>query len=199
MKITNLPLISGNFYHIYNRGNNRENIFYQHRNYIYFLKKYDAYLNDYLDTYAFCLLPNHFHFLVRVKDKSHFPAQSDSEEISKTISKRFSNFFNAYAKAINKQQNRVGSLFQKNFKRILIDNEKYLINLIFYIHANPQIHGLIDDFRDWPFSSYTKITEAKKSHLKKEEVINLFGSAKEYKLFHETKKFNLPGLRDLEG
>jgi putative transposase len=62
-------LSEGNFYHIYNRGNNVDNLFYNPENYWYFLRKYDEYLSDYLETYAFCLLPNHFHLLVRVKDQ----------------------------------------------------------------------------------------------------------------------------------
>ena len=207
------PLNPGYFYHIYNRGNNRENLFYKPGNYIYFLKKYDHYLNDYLETYAFCLLPNHFHLLVRAKElrdlpgfenhtsgrikrednpagllphaRKDLPGLKDLEGLLPTlISKQFSKFFNAYAKAINKQQNRVGSLFQKNFKRIRIENRKYLTNLIYYIHANPQIHKLTDDFKNWPYSSYGKFLEAKKTHLPKEEVLNWFGSIEEYKTYH---------------
>ncbi|HGY54461.1 MAG TPA: hypothetical protein ENK44_02040 [Caldithrix abyssi] len=218
MKNALVPLVSGHFYHIYNRGNNRENLFYRKENYIYFLVKYDAYLNDYLDTYAFCLLPNHFHLLVKVKDLSaleiskgdfssdgdendnvrkkdlpglRYPGESDAIPprdgiafTDSTISQQFRKFFISYAQAINKQQNRIGSLFQKNFKRIRVDNKKYLTNLIYYIHANPQIHGLIDDFRNWPYSSYPKMLIAKKSHLKKEEVLELFGSLEEFKIYH---------------
>ncbi|MDQ7032998.1 MAG: hypothetical protein Q9M37_09850 [Desulfonauticus sp.] len=144
------PLNPGHFYHVFNRGNNRENLFYKAENYIYFLKKYDQYLNDYLETYGFCLLPNHFHLLVRVKElrdlpgfknpegfppdaRKGLPGLQDLEGLLPTlVSKQFSKFFNAYAKTINKQQNRVGSLFQKNFKRIPIENRKYLSNLIYY-------------------------------------------------------------------
>ncbi len=184
MHKSSYPLKPGNFYHIFNRGNNRENLFYKQDNYIYFLRKYDFYLNDYLDTFAYCLLPNHFHLLVKIKNEEDLPDFENPEGISGTVSKQFSNFFNAYAKSINKQENRIGSLFQKNFKRILVGNQKYLINLTYYIHANPQIHGLIDDFKNWPFSSYGKIATAKKSHLKKEEVLDWFGSAEEYKFYH---------------
>ncbi|GHT10354.1 hypothetical protein FACS189432_06850 [Bacteroidia bacterium] len=61
------PLEEGKFYHIYNQGNNHENIFYNDKNYIYFMQKLDRYLSDYLEIYAFCLMPNHFHLLVRIK------------------------------------------------------------------------------------------------------------------------------------
>ena len=160
-------LNAGYFYHIYNRGNNRENLFYKQENYIYFLKKYDYYLNDFLGTYAYCLLPNHFHLLVRIKevksdaipsrDSIDTPEIVNNPEIDKSISEQFRRLFISYSQAINKQQNRVGSLFQKSFKLIRVENEKSLANLLYDILANPQIHGLIDDFRNWPFSYIRKI------------------------------------------
>ncbi len=194
-------LYPGNFYHIYNRGNNRENLFYGRDNYIYFLKKYDQYLYAYLETYAYCLLPNHFHLLVRVKELQDLPGFGNPAGLSgkdlpglgdlegllpRLISKQFSRFFNAYAKAINKQQHRVGSLFQKNFKRIHIDHQLFLTNLIYFIHSNPQRHGLINDFKNWPYSSYWKILVTRKSHLKKETVLSWFGGINEYKTYHAT-------------
>lgn len=175
------------FYHIFNRGNNSENLFYTHENYLYFLKKYDQYLYSYLDLYAYCLLPNHFHLLVKVKRKKDFIVfqnLKNMNDISSIISQQFSNLFNGYAKAINKQQARSGSLFQKNFKRIIINNHKYLTNLIHYIHTNPQNHGLSDDFSNWPYSSYAKYLIAKKSKLPKTEVLDWFGSVEEYKVYH---------------
>ena len=57
----------GSFYHIYNRGNNKEKIFFEEKNYRHFLKLFDKYLSPYVDVYAYCLMPNHFHFLIRVK------------------------------------------------------------------------------------------------------------------------------------
>lgn len=185
MQDTHQPLYPGHFYHVYNRGNNRENLFYTARNYSYFLTKYDFYLNDYIETYTYCLLPNHFHLLIRVRDKD-IPGFKNPECLPATVSRQFSKFFNAYAKAINKQENRVGSLFQKNFKRLHIKNEVYLINLLYYIHANPQLHGLINDFRKWPYSSYDKFFNLKKTHLKKKEVLSWFGSTKEYEIYHAT-------------
>ncbi len=181
MKNPHAPMQPGYFYHVYNRGNNREKLFYKKENYIYFLKKYDYYLYDYLETHAYCLLPNHFHLLVRVREIKDLPGQ---EYVEGLISRHFSNFFNCYAKAINRQQNREGSLFRKNFKRLLVDNEACLSILIYYIHANPQRHGLINDFRNGPYSSYSRIVMAKKTHLCKDEVIRWFGSVEEYKAYH---------------
>ena len=61
------PLLRGQYYHIYNRGNNGETIFRDARNYPYFLKLYAEYVEPVAETYAYCLLPNHFHFLVRIR------------------------------------------------------------------------------------------------------------------------------------
>ena len=69
----------GNFYHIYNRGNNKENIFFEEKNYYYFLKKFDEYLSAFSDVYAYCLMPNHFHFLIKIKETSN-----KTSEVSKT-------------------------------------------------------------------------------------------------------------------
>ena len=188
MEIKEIPLEAGKFYHIYNRGNNRENLFYNNGNYEYFLRKYDNYLSDYIDTFAFCLLPNHFHLLVRVKDE--IKEQSDLKNLTsleKRISKQFSNLFNSYAKSINIQQNRVGSLFQRPFKRIEVLDTNHLANLIFYIHANPQKHGIIDDFRMYPWSSYHRILKSKPSKLNKEEVIKWFSNKDNYINYHAQK------------
>jgi putative transposase len=177
-----LPLLPGEYYHIFNRGNNRNNIFYKKENYEYFLRKYDEYLSDFIDTYAFCLLPNHFHLLIRVKDITDFISKSDG--ISNVVSYQFRRFFISFSQAINKQENRVGSLFQKNFKRKKIDSEKYFLRLVYYIHANPQIHGLIDNFKLYPWSSYERILIDRPSKLKKDEVVKWFRDQKEYIKFH---------------
>ena len=114
-------------YHIYNRGNNGERIFTSNENKKYFLKLYLKHLEDKVETFAYYLMDNHFHFLIRIN--------SENEVIQ-----ALSNLFNAYAKAFNKQQNRTGSLFEKHFKRIQIENEKYLKNIIQYIHLNSKHH-----------------------------------------------------------
>lgn len=165
-KIT--PLVSGSYYHIYNRGNNRENIFREGRNYDYFLKLYAKYILPIADTHAYCLLKNHFHFLVRInEDLSGFKNLTGlSNRLD--LSKPFSNFFNAYAKAYHRTYDRAGALFQHPFGRILVANEVYLVNLITYIHQNPQKHGFVADFREWPFSSYHVILSERIAFAKRE-------------------------------
>lgn len=180
------PLTPGSCYHIYNRGNNRENLFYKHENYLYFLRQYNYYLNDYLETFAYCLLPNHFHLLVRVKDPNHIPSLSDLECISpaETVSDQFRKLFMSYAKAINKQENRTGSLFQKNFKRKLVENERYFTRLIYYIHANPQLHDIHPDFTNYPYSSYESLLSFKPTKLQRDETMAWFGDRDACRTFH---------------
>ena len=205
----NQPLLENSFYHIYNRGNNGDNIFYQQRNYDYFLKKYDQYLSDYVETYAYCLLPNHFHLLIRVKPYSDFPAKSPSDAIpliddtlmtesnaqdqrngmaispEQRVNEQFRRFFISYSQAISKQESRTGSLFQKPFKRKEVDKESYFTHLIYYIHANPQKHGICDDFRHYEHSSYGRILSERPAKLLRQEVIDWYGGKTHYTDFHE--------------
>jgi putative transposase len=103
------------------------------------------------------------------------------------LSKAFKQLFTSYAKAINKQENRHGSLFEKPFKRIEITSVNYLSNLVFYIHANPQLHGIADDFKTYRWSSYDRILNNKASKLKKEEVLTWFDDKSNYVAFHNQK------------
>ncbi|MCF6298087.1 MAG: hypothetical protein L3J08_08935 [Flavobacteriaceae bacterium] len=134
------------YYHIYNRGINGGNIFYSNKNYTHFLKLYDKYISSVDDAFAWYLLKNNFHLLVKIKTEKEILALSnvDIEELEKRPSQQFSHLFNAYAQAINKQNNRHGSLFEKPFRRKKIEDEIYIINFIIYIHNNPIQYGFTD-------------------------------------------------------
>jgi putative transposase len=173
MSIYTKKIIPNSFYHIYNRGNNFEDIFYNENNYIYFLKKYYEYLSPFLQTYAYCLLPNHFHFLIRTPDK----AEDASEQFRK--------FFLKYALTINLQTGRSGSLFLKPFKRKVITTDNYLRRIIFYIHYNPVHHKISEGFEDYKWSSYKRILDSKKTNLRKQEVLELFNGKEGYIQFHK--------------
>ncbi len=184
-------LEAGQMYHIFNRGNNREKLFYSERHYKYFLKLYSYYILPIADTYAYCLMGNHFHLLVRIKKiedivtiKRLVKAQNPS---TFSPSKNFSNLFNAYTKAINLERNRTGSLFEKSFKRKLITADAYLQQLIIYIHTNPQKHGFVENFREWDWSSYHAISEGVVTKLQREEVLAWFGGVNEFISCHLEK------------
>ena len=137
------PLISGKYYHLYNRGNNKEKLFYYEGNYDFFLEKYRKYCSPFVETYCYCLLPNHFHFLIRIKDEEINPRK---------VSNQFRKLFITYARMINNQESRTGCLVSKNFRRIEINDEKYLKNLVIYIHKNP-MYILIENYTTFPLKS----------------------------------------------
>jgi REP element-mobilizing transposase RayT len=181
------------YYHIYNRGNNREALFFEKENYLYFLDLYSEYIDPTADTFAYCLLINHFHFSVRMKNLFEICSGScnqnsevsETSEDSKIYSQAFSNMFNAYVKAINKRYSRTGSLFQTRFGRKRIMSNEHLVHIIHYIHFNPQKHGFIKDYRQYPHSSYRTFLSDQNTRLKKEEIIEWFGGLEGFQRFHD--------------
>ncbi|MDX5347217.1 MAG: transposase, partial [Hymenobacteraceae bacterium] len=126
-------------YHIFTRGNNKENIFRSKENYHYFLQLYRKYISPYVETYAYCLLPNHFHFLIRIKSEEALKPlwlPANSENLI-SVQRQMAHLLNAYAKAFNNQYNRTDKLFQHRFKRKEVTSEAYFTRLVYYIHFNP--------------------------------------------------------------
>lgn len=178
-------------YHIYNRAVGSEQIFITNTDYYYFQKKFERYLNPFIELYAYCFIPNHFHFLLRIKDKSKIIEELNykGEEFShRNINQAFSNFFNSYTKSFNKVHNRMGKLFMLPYKRILVDDESYLITLINYIHRNPIHHGLIKDFPGWKYSSYNDYLTNKVSFVKKDFILSFFNCIDDFIGFHQDNK-----------
>jgi REP element-mobilizing transposase RayT len=191
------PLHQGHFYHIYNRGNNRELLFRTSENYRFFLQRYSQYIQPIAATYAYCLLPNHFHLSLYIYTEEeqrqwHQENQLVGEWRPLDPQRCFRNLFISYAMAYNRQHKRTGSLFQRPFKRQRIDNEGYFIILIPYIHRNPQTHGLIADFRAWPWSSYNAILSDKPTKLERETVLDWFTNRDEFIEMHKRD----PDLKD---
>ena len=177
-----VPLQHGQTYHLYSRGNNRQSIFVQERNYRHFLQLYGQHVQPIADTYAYCLLPNHFHFLLHIRD-----VDGGSGPEGKQPSQCVSNLLNAYARAFNRAQQRSGSLFQRPFGRKLVTSDAYFAWLIAYIHQNPQKHGLVDDFRDWDCSSYHALLSNRPTRLNRQEVLDRFDGSTAFVAFHEQK------------
>lgn len=172
------------FYHIYNRGNNKEDIFKESDNYDHFLKFLKKHILSIADIYVYCLLKNHFHLLIKIK--SYESLKIDKKLVNlKNLSQPFSNLFNAYTKSINKRYNREGSLFKVRFKRNRITSEEYLKNAILYIHLNPLKHGLIDTFEKYEYSSYRSILSNKRTEIQRSEVIEFFGDKENFIAVHQ--------------
>lgn len=211
MKTNTDPLQPNSFYHIYNKGINGEVLFKEERNYSYFLNKYNQYVSPIADTYAYCLLSNHFHLLIRTKseeeirltftegfassetfdvkgietnDGETYSERHKNKPISWIMGNAFSSLFKSYSMAINKAHARTGRLFEESFRRILVDDELYFSKLVYYIHSNPQKHGFVNDFRDYPHSSYHSHLSLANTKLKRAEVLSWFGNQHEYQLFH---------------
>ncbi len=172
------PIRPGYYYHIYNQGINKDDIFLEPRNYPYFLSLVDRFLLPTCEIFAYCLMTNHFHILLKT-------SESSSEKI---LSHAFSNLFNAYAKSINKATGRSGTFFKSPFKRKRLENEKYLMNLILYIHLNPTHHGLTINFRDYIHSSFRSYFSKKPSKLNREFVLNLFDGEANLEYMHGVRQ-----------
>jgi REP element-mobilizing transposase RayT len=173
------PLLEGRFYHIYNRSIAEGNLFKSVENKAFFLKKCLHFFGDRISLYAYCLLNNHFHLLIRVEE-----TKNDIEVSEIEISGIFRRLFQSYALSFNSYYGRKGTLFQRPFKRALIETEQNFTNLIYYIHANPQRPGLINDFKQWNWSSYASMISEKPTSLCREEVLNWFGGKEQFIKFH---------------
>ena len=196
---TRTALEPDKFYHIYTRGNNRETIFRGKENYTYFLKLYQKYMLPYVDTFAYCLLPNHVHFLVRVKEEAALQRTiiTDKDKKYVDVQRQFGHLLNAYTRTFNQRYNRSGSLFQQRFGRKPVDSEAYLCRLVFYIHFNPQHHGLVSNFANWPYSSFQSILSEGRTNLMRSEVISWFGDRELYQQFHQENKAEFESIKIL--
>ncbi|MBX2871973.1 MAG: transposase [Saprospiraceae bacterium] len=174
-------------YHVYNRGNNREDIFKETKNYDFFLQLYQKYLTGLAQLHAYCLMPNHFHLLIGVLDSAvKTPDPYNDGGKLNPITKGFKNFFIAYVKAINKKYGRTGSLFQAKFKKKLIENEYQYLFTTAYIHNNPVKAGLSQRYDDWQYSSYLGlIGRQDELKLARKEVFDTFGGQEQFLSFHE--------------
>lgn len=166
------PYVAGGFYHFYNRGAHTVSLFREEDNYLFVLRKMKAYCRSlYLTPIAYCLLPNHYHWLVR----------QDGEEPARKLPQRV---FNSYSKAYNKRYEHSGTLFEGNYRAKPVEAEAYLLHLRRYIHADPVIHGLVDGVADWPYSNYLEWTGERGGTLVDGEFVRAhFPAAGQYRAF----------------
>jgi REP element-mobilizing transposase RayT len=183
-------LIPETNYHVYNRANGSERLFHSNENYRFFLQKYQEYIEPIADTFCYCLMPNHFHFLVRIKSEATLQPLTGFETLSGVavagfLSKQFSNLFNSYTQAFNKQHGRKGALFMRPFKRITVNDELYRLKLVHYIHYNPLESNLCSHLAEWPHSSYRTILLGEKTFLESDELIEWFGDKENFIQVHQ--------------
>lgn len=213
MASTTIPLESESYYHIYNRGINRCDLFRETDDYKHFLRLYEKYIEPVADTFAWVLMPNHFHLLIRIKSEEEIGIyknlNSDSSKDSARFqtepnenlsesegpdrvgikkpnpTKHFSHLFNAYSKYVNKKYQRTGSLFEHPFRRKQVEDEAYLRALVLYIHNNPIHHDFTNIAIDYPWSSYLTCISVKPSKLLKKEVVGWFDDEANFKYMHK--------------
>lgn len=168
-----VELVAGEYYHVYNRGVDRQSIFFERSNYLFFLRGLRTRAAGRAIVIAYCLMPNHFHLLVR-------PLDGGFADVMQA-------FGTSYCKAINKSRDRVGPLFQGRFQAIHIDREEYLTHLSRYIHLNPVAAGMIRGPEEWEFSSYRDYIGLRNGTLpEKRPVMVSFTSAESYRRFVES-------------
>jgi REP element-mobilizing transposase RayT len=189
-----IPLHPDRCYHVFNHAVGDDLLFRSDDNFEFFLKKYALHTESICDTFAYNLMPNHFHFAIKIKPLEkcigHF------EKIKKTsfdalihnipdfLMERFSNLCNSYTKSYNKVFGRKGALFIDFMKRSEVPSETYFCNLINYIHFNAVHHRFCKTPLDWKWSSLHAFLSAKKRRIRTQETLRTFGGLEQFKIAH---------------
>ena len=176
-----MNFVAGNIYHIYNRGNNKQTIFFTDRNYVYFLRKMKKYIQPHCHILAYVLMPKHFHFLIQAderteKELTHLPIAKN------VLSEGIRLLLSSYTKGINKQENMTGNLIQQKTKSKCVfdasgpSHNGYAETCFHYIHQNPVKAGLAEKTNDWPYSSVKDYFRDGDNLCNKELVFDLLGN-----------------------
>jgi len=196
-------------YHVFSRGNNKENLFNTNDDFHHFMQLYSIYIQPIAHTYAWCLMRNHFHFCIRIKeensigylDKSNSKYQDlklkwrfyndiktvTSNHFKPSPNTQLNHFLNAYATWYNVRHNRTGSLFQKNCNKKPVEDLSYLTQLIVYINMNPVKHGFVNFTGDYTWSSFTEVNNGIYHFCDKDIITQLFVDKENFNYLHSTK------------
>ena len=162
-----MQFTEGSFYHIYNRGNDKRTIFFQERNYDFFLQKVKKYIASHSNLLAWTLMPNHFHFLVQANSASVAIVKEAPIKIN-ALTEGIRMLLSSYTKAIQKQESTTGNLFQQKTKSKCVDG--YLSTAFHYIHQNAFKSKLAHRPEDWKWSSLREYLELPSEVICKKEV-----------------------------
>ena len=187
------------FYHIFNRSVSDVNLFKNDSDFQFFLNKFKEYCLPYFDLYAYCLIPNHFHFIAKVKSTATIKKITEKEQflaaqkynqaeisINDYISNQLKRLFSSYALTYNNKYKRKGPLFQNKVKRIFIQNDDRLRFLIAYVHHNPIHHSFTKNYSGWNYSSFSGLISKSPTNLSREQVMTLFKGQTGFDNFHDT-------------
>ena len=186
-------LLADNTYHIFSRAVGNEKLFTCKKDYQNFLRRFQEYINPVALTYVYALLPNHFHFLIKIKpyhilldlfkDSKSYRDEFDGWQ-SKFVMQQFSNMLNGYTKSFNCKYERKGALFMDYLRRVEVEDDAQFSTAIFYIHKNPVHHGYCLNISDWEWSSYNTMLSEAPTSLHRNEVLKWFGNHDKFIEFH---------------
>jgi len=166
------PFLPNNYYHIYNRGANRADIFLNDKDYVFLLRQVKNHIKEFdITVIVYCLMSNHYHFVLR---------QNGEAKISDFMQAVFYN----YSSSFNQIHNHSGTLFEGPFRAILVDKNEYLLHLCRYIHRNPLEAGIVVKPEQWHYSNYAEFIGERKGKLVDHEFAKVnFGSPEAYEDF----------------
>ncbi len=174
------PLEPGRLYHIYNRGNNSQDVFHSDFEANCFLQRWERFISPVAETFAYCLMKNHFHFAIRIRETICRPEINEIEALSiKETKSHFSRFFTSFAMALHTVKGTNGAVFKRRFQRREIETEDQFRRLVAYILFNPQKHRISKDCTNYPYGSYRFIGKEPPEMLAQAELLRLFGGQKE--------------------
>lgn len=191
-------------YHIVFKSVDGLFLFKQPANYALFLDRFKAFTDTILDIWAYSLLQNHVHLIVKVKSaiaiqktftaiepiqqtvamKALLANSMDEIYLDAVIERQINSFMVSYTSTINNKENRKGGFFQKPFKRILIADDTYLQQAVIYVHANAEKHQLVDSFLKYRYSSFDEILAGNSLYVNTQAVIKFFGNVKNFNELH---------------
>ena len=196
------PFYSNCFYHIVCKSIDGLPLFNEPKDYAVFLERFKKFNRGFMDVWAYCLMLNHAHYIVKVKSAAaiesyvsqllpqektkamvSFLADTNNELLTDAVIERQMNsFLVSYANYVNNKYHRKGGIFQKPFKRIQVSGDSHLQQAIVYVHANAQKHGIVNDFKEYGYSSYN---EAINNYTDSESMIDFFGGEEKYIQVHK--------------
>ena len=149
-------------YHVYNHENDKKKIFFEEKNYHYFINKLRNSTSGHCDILAYCLMPNHFHILIYLSEESD-GLKNMANQNQQILVRKIGTVLSSHSQVINKQESKSGSLFQQKTKSKQLTSASYATTCFHYIHQNPLRAKLVENMEDWEFSSFNDFLSNKSS------------------------------------
>lgn len=198
------PFSSNKYYHILFRSIDGVPLFKTEKEHIFFLEKWKRFTDPVFETWAYSLLNNHTHFIIKVKQQEEviqtlctltddaktkaireFLEKKEDSLIGPIIERQINSFMVSYTNTYNNIIERKGGLFQQPFRRTQITEDKHLQQAIVYVHANAQKHGLVKDFKVHSYSSYKSIIDNNEIFVNAKKVLDFFGGIDGFVSIHK--------------